>query len=135
MTPFERSFINELVKVAETDQEAAKAKARRNKMLLGGLLGAGAVGAAHHFGLDSALAEKVKALFGNKVTGNEVFDQYGGEISPHEDEPSAIDSIKKLIGMGPDVKQTPTGPLDQITPKRPPSIFNQLARPGKSLIQ
>ncbi|NBO53053.1 MAG: hypothetical protein EBU84_00345 [Actinobacteria bacterium] len=51
----------------QANQAAAAAQAARsarNKRLLGLGLGAGALGAAHHFGLDSSILEKLKGLFG-----------------------------------------------------------------------
>lgn len=101
-------------------QEMANQSANRKKMLLGGALGAGALGAAHHFGLDSALLEKLKGVFGNKMTGKEVFDQFGGEVSPHEGaQPTGIlEKIKGLFGKGSDPKQLLTGPADQVFPEK-----------------
>jgi hypothetical protein len=50
--------------LATAAQAARSARNARNKRLLGLGLGAGALGAAHHFGLDSSILEKVKGLFG-----------------------------------------------------------------------
>lgn len=110
-------------------QAMANQSANRKKMLLGGALGAGALGAAHHFGLDasimeklknSAMLEKMKGLFGSKTPSTEVFDQYGGEVSPHEGaQPTGvIESIKSLFGKGSEPKQLLIGPIDKLFPEK-----------------
>lgn len=115
--------------------ELAAQSSRKKKALIGGALGAVGLGAAHHFGLDEGLIEKikgspvlekVKGLFGGKapVTGNEVFDQGGGEVSPHEDaQPTGVlEKLKGLFGKGSDPKQMLTGPTDQLFPEKAPYI-------------
>jgi hypothetical protein len=97
---------------------AASQSANRKKMLLGGALGAGALGAAHHFGLGdsimeklkgSSILEKIKGLFGGGASKAPLsiheLDPYGIEdYSPHHEpqytQGSALKVLPKILNEG-----------------------------------
>lgn len=83
-------------------QQMAENSARNKRMLVGGALGAGALGAAHHFGLDESIFEKLKGLFGK------------APMTPKEMAGTGLKVGKPVIDMFKDIlsgKQVFEGPM------------------------